>query len=84
MALGTADGQTQPDGAGGVHAVHHRLDAKLLRIGTSFLIDQRVAMKGGRQQLLFLRLGQQIAGQLFDGKAIEGQIVVERRITQSR
>ena len=49
MALRTAHGQPQPDGAGRGHAVEDRLDAKLLLVGAPFGIGQRLPVKGRGQ-----------------------------------
>ena len=60
-----------------VDAVEHGLNAELLGVNAAFLIDLRVAMEPGRDLLPDGRVGQQIAGELPDGKLIEGQVLIE-------
>ncbi len=76
VALGATDGEAEPDGAGGVDAVHHSLDAELLGVGAPFFVDERVAVEGGGGALALGRIGQEIARELFDGELIEGQVAV--------
>ena len=45
MTLSTADRESQPDRARGVHAINHRFIAKLIRLDSTLLVDHRVAMK---------------------------------------
>ena len=78
VTLRATDGEPEPHGAGGVDAVHRRLDAKLLRVGTALLVDQRVAVEGAGDELRLLRVGQEVAGDLLGGEPVERQVVVER------
>ncbi len=78
VTLGAADGEPQPNAAGGGHAVEDRLDAPLLLVGAPFGIGQRLPMKRRRQPVVGRGAGQQVAGQLFDRKAVQRQVVVHR------
>ena len=57
VTLGATDGQTEPGGAGGVGAIDGPLDAELLRIGAPFLVERRVAMETGGDNLRLVALG---------------------------
>ena len=52
VALGTAHGQTQEDGARRVHPVDDRLDPELLDVDAPFLVDLGVAMEPGGDLLV--------------------------------
>ena len=77
MALDAGERCAEPRCRRGVHAVHHGLDAELLRVDAAFLVDLRVAMKAGGDILLHGGGGKQIAGELFDGELIERQAGIE-------
>ena len=51
MALGTPHCQTHPHLHGGVDAILHRRDAKLLVVGAAFGVGERVAVKRRGDQL---------------------------------
>ena len=57
---------------------HHVIDARLLGDAAALTIDHVVAMKAGGDELVLRRIGQQIAGELLHGEAVERQVVVER------
>ena len=78
VALGTANGQSQEDLPRGIHPVDHRLDAKLLGVGPSLFVHQRVAVKAGGNLLRLCRPGQHVARQLLDGELIERQVAIQR------
>ena len=78
MAAGTADRQPQVDRARRGDAIDHRLDAEFLGVGSPFFIQQRVAMKPGRHELIDRRVGQQVAGELLDRELIERQVAIVR------
>src|SRR5205814_9054363 len=61
-----------------VDTVHHRLNAELLRVNATFLIDLGVAMETSGNLLPDGRLRKQIAGELPDGKLVERQVLIER------
>ena len=77
MALGAPDGKSQPGGAGGGHAIGHRMEAELERVDAAFFVEHRVPMEPGGDALVGRGVGQQVAGQLFDGEPIEGHVGVE-------
>src|SRR3954453_17218104 len=52
VTLGTTERKPQPHNAGCINAIDHSLDAKLLGVRAAFLIDQRVTMKSGGNELL--------------------------------
>ena len=77
VALGAADGESEPRGADRVHAVDKLFVARLGAIDACFAIGERVAQEAGGDQLIGGGVGKQIAGQLFDGEAIEGEVAIE-------
>ena len=76
VALGAGQRRAEPDRGGGVHAVDHRRHAELLGVGAALGVDHRVAVEAGGDALVQGRLGQQVAGQLLDREAVEGQVAV--------
>ncbi len=78
MALGAADRQPQPHGAGRGDAVENRLDAELLLVGAAFGVGERLAVKSGGQPLAGPRPVEQVAGQLLDRKTVERHVGVDR------
>ena len=56
VAASATQGQSQKDGAGRVHAVHHCFHAILLKVDAAFEVDQCVAMKAGGDQLITGRI----------------------------
>ena len=77
VALAAADGQAEQDRAGRIHAIDDRFDAKLLRVGAAFFVDERVAMKAGRDDLVKPRVREHVTGELLDDELIERQVAVE-------
>lgn len=77
VALGAGDGEAQPVGGGGIDAVEESDVTLLLGDGTTFAVEEMVAIKGGRDALLGGGRREQVAGELFDRKLIEGLIRVE-------
>ncbi len=77
VAASAANGQPQPYGAGRIDAVHHVFNLVLLGNDAAFRVAAMVAVETGRDSLLQRGVRQQIARQLFDGKAVERQIGVE-------
>ena len=78
VALSTADAEAEPDGAGGGHAVEDAVDPELFLVDAALLIDLRVAMKAGGDDLALAGLRQEIAGELLDGELVEGHVRIER------
>ena len=77
VALGAADGQAEPDGAGGVDPVDDGGDAVFLRIDAPLAVGQGVAVEAGGGLLGERGLGQQVAGELLDGELVERHVAVE-------
>ena len=77
VAARAAEREPKKGRAGRADAVDHCFDAILLEIGAPFLIDHRVAMEAGGDELVLRRLWQQISGNLLDHELVEGEIVVE-------
>jgi hypothetical protein len=71
---GAGQGQAEQGGAGGVDAVDHGLDAELLRVDAALLVDLGVAVEAGGDALGRGWRGEEIAGQLFDHKLVEGLV----------
>src|SRR4051794_28375185 len=78
VALSAPDRQPQPNNAGRVDAVDDFLNTKLLGVRSAFLVDQRVAMKTGRNELLARGVGKQVAGELLDRELIEWFVFIQR------
>ena len=77
MALRAIDRRAHPDGHGRIDAIDDGDIAELLVVGAALVIRQSVAMEGRRDQLLLGRLGQQIAGNLFERELVERFVRVE-------
>ena len=77
VALGAADGEAEPDGAGGGDAIEDAVDAELFFVDAAFLVDLGVAMEAGGDFLAFGGVGQEVAGELLDGELVEGHVGVE-------
>ena len=77
VTLAAADGQSEKDRAGGVHAIDDRFDAELLGVGPALFVDKRVAVKSGRDDLVEPRVGEHVTGELLDDELIERQVAVE-------
>src|SRR5262249_38754590 len=77
VALGTGDGQAQPDGAGGVDAIDDVGVVVFLGYRPALEVDHVVTVKAAGDLLGQGGRGQQIAGQLLDGKPVKGQIGIE-------
>ena len=78
VALRAADGEAEPDRARRADAVDHAVDAELLDVDAAFLIEGRVAVEARGDALGFAGVGQEVARELFDREAVEGQVGVER------
>ena len=76
VAAGAAEREAEPRLAGGVHAVDDRLREPLRLDASALAIQPRVAVKTGRDFLRQRGVGQQIAGELLDGKLVERLIAV--------
>src|SRR5207249_986957 len=74
VALATTDRQPEEDRAGGIDAIDDRLDPELLDVDAAFLIAKRIAVEAGRHLLALRGVGEQIAGELLDGEAVERQV----------
>ncbi len=81
VALRTRHGRSHPNGVGGIHAVNDGHIAKLLIIGSTFVIGQRIAVEGGRNPLTGGRIGKMIAGDLFNGKLVERRLRLKASMT---
>ena len=66
VALRTADGQPEPDGAGGVHAVDDVGGVVLLGDRPPFVVDHVVAVEPAGDLLREQRARQEVAGELLD------------------
>ena len=78
VALGALQGEAQPRGAGGGHPVHHGMIAEFQRIDAAFLVQHRVPVEPGGDELVGGGIGEEIARNLFDCELVEGQVGVER------
>ena len=78
VAPGAAEGQAQPGQAGGLDAVDHGLDPPFLGDRAALAGQPVVPVEAGGDELVAVRLGQEVAGDLLDGELIERQVPVER------
>jgi hypothetical protein len=78
VALGAFERRAEPHGSDRVDAVEDLVDAMLLLVGAGLDVDRRAAVEAGREALVERRAGQQVAGELLQGEAVEGQVGVER------
>ena len=79
VTLCATDGEAEKRGAKRAHAIHHRLDAKLLGVDAAFLVDLGVAVEAGGNFLVRGRAGQEITAELIDDKLIVGLVAIQRR-----
>ena len=77
VALSASDGEAQPVGGGGIDAVEESDVTLFLGDGATFAVEEVIAIEGSCDALLGGGCGEQIAGELFDRKLIEGLIRVE-------
>ena len=77
VTLGAADREPHPNLAGYVRAVFHRRDPVFLVVGAAFGVGHGVAVEGRGHPLGLGGVRQQIAGELFDGELVVGQIPVQ-------
>ena len=56
VTLSAPDRESQPDRSRGANAVDHRFDTKLLRIDSTFFVNQRIPVKSSGGSLKFGRL----------------------------
>ena len=77
VALGTFHGGAQPGGPGGIYPIHHLIYAILLGMNPRFHIAGGGAVKTGGNLLINRGIGEQITGNLLDGKLIEGHILID-------
>ena len=77
VALGTFHSGTQPGGACGIYPIHHLIYAVLLGMNPRFHIACRGAVKASGNLLIDGCIGEQVTGNLFDGKLVKGHILIE-------
>ena len=77
VALRAAGRQPEPGDAGGAHPVDHRQIAKLERVDSPLLVDHRVAVEAGGDDVVGRVAGEKIAGDLAAREGVEGHVVVE-------
>ena len=78
VALGACGRQPEPRSAGGAHTIDHREVAELERIDAPFLVDHRVAVEAGGNDVVGRGAGQEVAGDLPNRELVERHVVVER------
>ena len=77
VTLGATEGGAQPDGAEGVDAIDDLFVVVLGGIGAGLQVEGRVALEAGGDFLLEGGIGEEIAGELFEGKLVEREVGVE-------
>ena len=77
MTVRASHGRTHPGGEGRVNPIGHRDVPEFLVICPALVVGLGISMKGGGDQLILRRLGQQISGHLLDGELIKRQVFVK-------
>jgi len=77
VTLGAADRQPEPDRGRRVHAIDDVGVVILLGDRAPFEVDHVIAMEPAGDALLRRGVGEQVAGQLFDGELIERLVAIE-------
>ena len=77
VALRAGHRRTHEHRVGRVDAVDDGGVAELFVAGAAFVLRHRVAMEGRGDELVFGRIGQQVAGQLVDDELVEGLVTVQ-------
>ena len=77
VALSAAHGQAEPGGAYGLDPVDHLFMAELVHVDSALSIAGGVAVKPGSDFLLPGGAREEISGNLFQGEAVEGHVLVE-------
>src|SRR5438477_1961849 len=77
VALRAGESGPEPDGGGGVDAVHERLVARLLDVDPALLVEQRVAVEAGGDPRLGRRVREHVARDLLDRELAERHVRVE-------
>lgn len=75
-------GDAGGEGMGGIEEPAGEAEAVaglILRDDAAFLVDHGVPVEPGRDTLFLRRAGQEVAGELLEGEAVEGKVAVERR-----
>ena len=78
VALCAADSQSEPGVGDRVEAVHGLLEALLGVFRARLPVLDPIAQEAGRHALLYGRPGQQVAGDLLHGEAIERLVAIDR------
>ena len=77
MALGTAEREPHPGGAGGADTVDHGVEAVFVRVGTAFFVEHRIAVEARGDEIVGRSAGQEVAGELLDAELVVREISVE-------
>ena len=77
VTLGAGCSQPQPGCAGCAHPIDHREVAELERIDAPLLVEHRVAVEAGGDDVVGGGPGQQVAGDLTDGELVERHVGVQ-------
>ena len=85
VAAAAADGQAEPDGAGGIDAIDDVIDARLLGDAAAFAVEHVIAMEAGRDLLRDRRrLGSMSPAICSMVNWSNGMFLLKASITQSR
>ena len=77
VTLRAGHGGAHEDRVGGVDAVDDGGVTEFFIARASFILGHRITMEGGRDDLVFGRLGQQVPGHLVDDELVVGLIAVQ-------
>ena len=77
MALRAAEGQSEPGGTHGVHAVEDVIDAGFLGVAAALAVGHVITMEAGGELLLDGGVREEVAGELFEGEAVVRDVAVE-------
>ena len=78
VTLGAPDGEPQPRGAGGGHAIGHGMETELERIDPALFIEHGVPVETGGDALVSRGVGQEVPRELFQSELVEGHVGIER------
>ena len=77
VALRAAQGESEPGGAHGVHAVEDVVDAGFFRVAAALAVGHVVAVEAGGELLLGGGVREEVAGELLQGEAVVRDVAVE-------
>ena len=77
MTLHTAETDAHPCFPSGIHAVNDGDNAEFFVVGAALAVHLGEAAESGGDLLVERGMGEEIAGDLFDGELVEGEVAIE-------